>query len=148
MTNKTNMFGDWDGVERRISEEERRKVCFLHQEQIHEIESDIKKNEAKIGVLEVFRGRAEIVGVIAVIIFIGSFTYTKYHKDDARVEFTSIKANVARNAERIFDNRGDYKVVMADLRNLIKTVDESNRQLSKIADSMSKESKYGEQKEL
>ena len=141
MSGENIKYGVWDGVERRLNEEERRKICFLHQEQIHEIETDIKTNELRIGLLEIFRGRAEIVGVIAAMIFIGSFSYTKTHKDNARVEFTEIKMNVSRNSERIFDNRGDYKVLMADLRNLIKTVDESNKQLSRIAEYVSESNK-------
>ena len=144
---------EWDGKERRL-EDERRKICYLHKEQIEQIKTDIEDNQkaihdietVKIPACETFRGQVKVVGVIAGLVWSLGFMYTFNHKTVSLAEFDKVHEMIDRNHEAIFDIRGDYKAMLVEVRNLVKEVERSNNLTEKVIMIVAKQSV--EEKEL
>lgn len=124
----------WDGTEKRESDEERRKICFLHKEAIDKIKSDIKDNQSDIHRIETislpilfnFRGQAKIIGVIALAIWGLGFAYTHNHKVESVANINRLHDRINLNVSDLSNLKGDQKALIVEVKNLVKEVEKSN----------------------
>ena len=139
------MVINWDGEDKRVGEEERRKICFLHQKDIQEIKEAIKENAraihhietVKIPASESFRKQAGIVGVLALLVWAGSYYYTDVYKDESFIIHERMMGKIESNVKDITDMKGDYRAIIEQIKNLVREVERSNSLTSQIIRSNS-----------
>ena len=125
----------WDGRERRLEEEERRKICFLHQKTMDDMMQSIKESKDTLHDLEAnqipkfhtFIGQAKVAAVIIMGVYLGSYGYTYIHVVNSEIRYESIDAEINRNKESIDTVVGDYRIFTLEVKNLVKEVEKSNK---------------------
>ena len=123
----------WDGMERR-EEDDRRKICYLHQDTIEDLKKDIVDNTGAIHTIETvkipasekFRGQVVTVGVIATLIWVGGFMYSYTNKQEASVDHAELHRMSDINRAKISTIGGTQQAVLVEIKNLVKAVEKSN----------------------
>lgn len=113
---------------------------------VEDLKADIERHSGhfkdifgKLELAKEFRGQAKVGAVIFMGIFVGSFLYTKFHKDDAAIILAKLEQDIESNEDEIHDIRGDLKVVNANYSNILSTINRVDSRLTQLVDMLDAE---------
>lgn len=127
---------EWNGEERRMSNEDRRQVCFMHKDTLEELKDHVKELSSIVAGHSNFVSQAKVIGVIASFIFASSFIYTYNHKQESDAILVLHRALIDANKETSVETRGDYKALLVEIRSLTREVGRSNEQNGRLIDAL------------
>ena len=126
----------WTGEERRLAEEDRRQICFLHRDTFNELKEDVAELFDRAEEAGNFRSQVKLAGVVALIVISAPFIYSYNHQVDAATARVVHRALIDANTAAVSDIRGDYKAILVEIRNLTKEISRSNDQNEKLINAM------------
>ena len=122
----------WNGKERRVEEEDRRQLCFLHSKTLDRIEAHLETQEKTSQQQENFISQAKIVGYIAITLYAASFLYPYILNERVESDIELHRNLIDSNSKRISDVRGDQQILIFKieiLTNELQKVAEQNTRL-------------------